>query len=554
MGVKPLKLLKFNTIIFTLALGLGLMLRVYKLDSTPPGLTWDEAALGYNAYSISQTLRDEYGNFLPLILKSFGDYKPALYAYLDIPFVLILDLNEWAVRLPSVFAGIGFIMLCYLIVKEIFKDNRLSLAAAFFAAISPLSLQFSRAGFESNIAVFFNMLGLYLFLKGIKNSGYFYESAAAFILSLLCYQGSKIFVPIILIGLFVFFRKYVKLNRNLLLSISLLTVSIMFVYFITFFGGQSDRLAAQNLFAYTRSQEQVELIANEASIEPESLEFQLLHGEWWEFVRGILERYLIYFSPGTVFIEGDYSPRHSVPDLGILNYYGIILIPFGFYLLWRKREPAGRIILFWLFTASIPAVFSRDLISMVRALNLMFPLVVLEAFGFIFLMNKLLQNKREKFLFSGLIFLIVVNFLVYLDFYFVHLSKQNSEGWVYGYKEVITQMPQISKYNKVVFTDEYGQPYIYYLFYSKYDPLKYHPQANLEQKTVDVGTVRKIDNIEFRKINWPVDRGLENTLLIGTGIEIPDHDISTEKKSNKLLQVNFLDGKEAFKIIENGYE
>ena len=73
------------------------------LAKTP--LLWDEAALGYNAYSISQTLRDEYGQFMPLIFKSFGDYKPGLYVYLAVPFVTIFGLNEISVRLPSIILG-----------------------------------------------------------------------------------------------------------------------------------------------------------------------------------------------------------------------------------------------------------------------------------------------------------------------------------------------------------------------------------------------------------------------------------------------------------------
>src|SRR5687767_8336851 len=123
MGVLLLKLLKFEIILLLLIVILGLFLRVYKIDSVPPGLTWDEAALGYNAYSISQTLKDEYGNFLPLTLTSFGDYKPAFYAYLIIPFMLILGLTEIAVRLPSVLAGTGFILVVYFLIKHIFKDK-----------------------------------------------------------------------------------------------------------------------------------------------------------------------------------------------------------------------------------------------------------------------------------------------------------------------------------------------------------------------------------------------------------------------------------------------
>ncbi|MBM3208997.1 4-amino-4-deoxy-L-arabinose transferase, partial [Candidatus Shapirobacteria bacterium] len=45
---------------------LAFILRVYKLGEYPVGITWDEPALGYNAYSILKTGRDEYGKLLPI--------------------------------------------------------------------------------------------------------------------------------------------------------------------------------------------------------------------------------------------------------------------------------------------------------------------------------------------------------------------------------------------------------------------------------------------------------------------------------------------------------
>src|SRR5947207_11844011 len=116
-------------VIILLILLAALFLRIYKIDSNPPGLTPDEASLGYNAYSILKTGKDEYGTFLPIIFKSFGDYKPGLYVYLDVPFVALGGLNEVTTRLPSVFAGVFTVYLVYLIVKELFKDDRLALVS-----------------------------------------------------------------------------------------------------------------------------------------------------------------------------------------------------------------------------------------------------------------------------------------------------------------------------------------------------------------------------------------------------------------------------------------
>jgi len=552
-----LKSLKSELIILILIVLVGLFLRVYKLDTVPPGLTWDEAALGYNAYSLSQTLRDEYGNFLPMTLKSFGDYKPALYAYLVIPFISVLGLTEIAVRLPSVLAGTGLIIITFLLINLIFKNKWLSLSTAFFTAISPLSIQFSRAGWESNVALFLNALGLYLFLKALKKPGYFIFSAISFSLSLICYQSSKIYVPIIIFGLFLFFRKEIVYSKKFITALIFMVFSLALVFTTTFIFGQSDRLAAQNYFAYARPEERVRQILAEHDLQTSNPPFEILHGEWWSFLSGTFERYLTYFSPDILFVKGDYSPRHSVPDLGIINFYGLILIPFGFYFLWRRNESARKIIFYLLFTATIPAVLSRDLVSMVRALNIVLPLVILEGFGLYFLINKLAEViPVKKAIVSFFVFLLIsLNVIMFIDSYFVHLPKEYSADWLYGYKQALEDVPDdLSKYDRVIFSDQYGQPYIYYLFYKKYSPEKFQNQAVLEQKTVDVGTVRRIDNIEFRPINWPSDRGLENTLLIGTETEIPEPDIVTENKSKKLTEIKFLNNKPAFKIIENGYD
>jgi len=99
---------------------LAFILRFNSLSSNPPSLDWDEASIGYNAYSILKSGRDEYGSFLPLEIRSFGDYKPALYVYFAIPFVAIFGLSELAVRLPSAIFGTLAVIATYFLVKEIF--------------------------------------------------------------------------------------------------------------------------------------------------------------------------------------------------------------------------------------------------------------------------------------------------------------------------------------------------------------------------------------------------------------------------------------------------
>src|SRR5690348_7849388 len=110
---------KITILAIILIMLLGLFLRIYGLDKSPPSLNWDEAALGYNAFSLMHTGKDEYGKFLPLTLRSFDDYKSAIPAYLVIPFIAIFGLNEVGVRMVSVIAGVFAILLVFLITKKI---------------------------------------------------------------------------------------------------------------------------------------------------------------------------------------------------------------------------------------------------------------------------------------------------------------------------------------------------------------------------------------------------------------------------------------------------
>ncbi len=532
------------------------VLRLWNISKVPPGLTWDEAALGYNSYSLLLTAKDEYGNFLPLNLKSFGDYKPAFYSYIDIPFVALLGLNELAVRLPSVLAGVGLVLVVYLLIIELFGNLRLAQLVAFMLTISPLAIQFSRVAIESNLALFLNALATYFFIKARK-SGYLYLiSVLLFSFSLFTYQASRLFVPMLILGLLLVFRKQIKLGKWLIGAGTTLVIFLFILVYSTFTLKQSDRLVAMNFFAYRRSSEEINLVSKEDSLNKDSLTFQILHGEWFTYLRGLTERYLIYFSPRMLFIDGDYNPRHRVPDLGVLYYFSAVLIPLGIICLFKLKNTGSQLVLLWLLIAPLPAVLSRDLITFLRAFNLTLPYSVLEGAGLYYLLTLILSKKRSLFLPTlGIVgFVILVNLFVYLDRFYVHMPKQYSQGWLYGYREVFNDLKtrtDLNKYNKVVMTDKYGQPYIYYLFYTKYLPQNFQKQAKLDQPTVDVGTVRSIDNIEFRHVYWPKDRGETNSLFIGSLEELPDQDTKPFSEYKILNDYYFLDGQHAFRVLES---
>lgn len=139
-------------------------LRLWQLGAIPRGFHVDEASYGYNAYSILKTRRDEYGAFLPLILRSFNDYKGAVYAYLTIPFIAVAGLTEWAVRAPSAVFGVLFVLLTYGIVFQMSRKRDLAIIASGLAAVSPLGILLSRVQSDPLVSFVLFYFALYAWL------------------------------------------------------------------------------------------------------------------------------------------------------------------------------------------------------------------------------------------------------------------------------------------------------------------------------------------------------------------------------------------------------
>jgi len=131
-------------ILLILILVLAFVLRFWKLDSYP-ALNADEAAIGYNALSLIQTGKDEHGHLWPIHFQSFNDYKPGLYFYMVLPLVKIIGLNEWAVRIPGATLGVLTAFVIYLLTKELFKDEKISILSSLLLAISPWHIIFLEA-------------------------------------------------------------------------------------------------------------------------------------------------------------------------------------------------------------------------------------------------------------------------------------------------------------------------------------------------------------------------------------------------------------------------
>src|SRR5213593_3272786 len=69
-------------LLFALSIAFGSFLYVFRCSINQPGFFIDESSITYNAYTISQSGTDEFGNRWPLFFRAFGDYKNPVYIYL----------------------------------------------------------------------------------------------------------------------------------------------------------------------------------------------------------------------------------------------------------------------------------------------------------------------------------------------------------------------------------------------------------------------------------------------------------------------------------------
>lgn len=529
--------------ILTIIVILAATLRLWNLNSFPAGFNADEASLGYNAYSLINTGKDEYGTSWPLIFKSFGDYKPGLLVYVIIPFVKIFGLVEWVVRLPSALFGIGTVLLIFFIARKLFQSREIGLIAALLLAISPWAIHFSRGAFETNAATFFISLGFYFLLKSFSKFSFLFWSLISFCASMYVYQSPRLIVPLFLLVAAFFYRKSLKIRR-VKLNLQILTYIVILIFLtvplsLQFLSGQaSSRFQGLSFLADSGPSSRTDQLRGEEA-DPDSIWVRILHNKLTAYGSVFLGHYLDHFRPDFLFIRGEEVMRNKVPETGEFYLIESIFLLFGLVTLVKRKYEHTKLLLVWLLIAPAASSLTFQTPSALRSLNMVVPMHLVMALGLWTIVS--LKNRWRGILILAISLMISFEFLHYLESYYIHYSKRYPLAFEYGFSQMVGKLNTMeSAYKKVVITDRYDQPYILVLFYKKYEPSQYQPQAKLtERDKFNFGTVRSFDKYEFRQIKSDeVNKSLD-TLFIGTDQEIP-------KDATILDRVDFPNGEPAF--------
>ncbi|MCL4385602.1 MAG: phospholipid carrier-dependent glycosyltransferase [Cyanobacteria bacterium] len=498
-----MKTFKWKPLFLFLIIIIAAWLRFWGLSVNPPSLTWDEAAWGYNAYSLGIDGRDEFGRFLPVsYLESFGDFKPPLYAYLSIIPVKIFGLNEFSTRFASAFLGLGTVFLTYFLVLEIFKDKKIeviALISTFILAISPWHILLSRAAFEANVANFFIVLGVYLFLKAINspNKWNIIFSFIAFVLSMYTFNTARIVSPLLVISLFLIkIKTIIKMKKQSVLAI-IISVMIFLPLGLFLVTPQAKlRFDEVNIFSDIKV---IERVNKEIENDNNSFFSKIIHNRRFAYGVEYAKHYFDNLNPLFLFINGDGNPKFSIQDVGEMYLWEMPFFIFGLLFLFKKKQANWWIIPIWLFLSIIPAATARETPHALRIESALPAFQIISAYGLYCFISVFKKNKTKYYVSFVLSILIIFNFVYFIHAYFVHYPKEFSNEWQYGYKDAISFIKtNEDKYNKVVFTQKLGRPYIYFLFYLKYSPQEFRNKSKIEREALGFVHVNSFDKYIFQ--------------------------------------------------------
>lgn len=186
----------------------GAAVYFFRVTRNPAGFFVDESSIAYNAYTISQSGRDEFGNGWPLFFRAFGDYKNPVYIYLLALLFKLTGPSILTARLLSATCGVVTAALLGLLATRISRRRDVGLMVTVSALLTPWLFEISRVSLE--VALFAPVLALFLLFAHRASTkerwGWIDVAGLASTLILLTYTYSigRLLAPLLALGL-VFF-------------------------------------------------------------------------------------------------------------------------------------------------------------------------------------------------------------------------------------------------------------------------------------------------------------------------------------------------------------
>lgn len=518
-----------NSWLLAIIIFFAVFLRFYHLDSVPPALYQDETSIGYSAYSILLTGRDEYGKSFPLYFKSFGDWKLPVYIYSTVPSVGLFGLTPFAVRFPSALFGVLSVLALYFFTRDLTKNKNLALISSFLLAVNPWSLHYNRATFEVSIALFFFIFGAFLLNKffSSKTKGAFLGGVLCFIIALYSYNLTRLLAPF-LFALLIYNNKS-EIRRTSKKEVALSgAVSAIFLspFVFTFFTGGGISSASGTLIT-TSAVVQAPLQEFRAYMISlphvlSSLFFNIFFLNIWQYLNNIAS----YFSVSFFFISGSAHGNHGIGNFGLFYLFELPFILFGLVQMIREKITGTFFLISWAVLVILIASLTREVPHATRSFFLLVPLVIFIAVGvlsFYKLAKTITNGMLRKIIFAVVFLFVTYNMVFYFASYYLRFPVLYAKAWRLHDRELSRFLAENdAKYEKIIIDENSGFIYTSLLFYSKYPPEQFQKSVKrLPDDAEGFSKVRSFGKYEFRSINWEEDMESGSALLITSGEQKP---------------------------------
>jgi len=374
-------------------------LRLARLDSVPPALSADEASNAYDGYCLLKTHCDRWGQPWPVVLRAFGDadYRPALMAYLTLPFQVLLGPQRivTAARLPAALGGVLAVLCLYDFVRRAF-GRRAGLIAATLLAVCPWHLMLSRLGHESALTPGWAVLTLWLLQRAglLQNTASDSETAppglrwiwsaaagAAIGLSPYTYASMKLFVPALLAGIVLIYRR--PLVAHLRTRTSRRALGVMVVVAVVV-AGPMIRLTLTDWDRVNARARSESLFHREPTL--------------GAALSLTLRQYAAHFGPGWLLLKGHPYADQSLRGFGQFDASMLLFALPGLIFLVRdvRRNRACGVVLLWLLIYPIASATTHGGVNAARAACgvAMFP--VIAGVGLAGLLDRLQPLRRVR--------------------------------------------------------------------------------------------------------------------------------------------------------------
>ncbi len=471
------RFIRWEVLAIVLILIIGFAARFYALGRIPGGVNQDEASTAYDAFAIGYYGIDRVGNFLPLVLVSWGSGMYALAAYVAIPFYYLFGVSVFSLRLASFFIGMCSWIAASALIKKVLGTSSW-VFPLFFVAIMPWHVMQSRWLLDSNFFPQFFLFGVLCQVYYGKNKYFLPLSSVFFGLSMYAYGTSYLVVPLYMALSYAF----LLFSRKATLPSLIAGGSVFLVFFIpiAWFVGVNSFGFPELHFPFSIPKlHSIPRYQTTSSFS--SFDFAQLKGSAksvWDLLRyqddGL--SYNRTYGFGMVY-------TWSLP-LGIVGLAALALKS------WKKKISSAEILIFmWFFVSVLLGLFLRDL-NINRMNIIVFPFLILASIG--------IWSAREwnKSVFVMLIAIYAMAFPIFLSEYVYennpHISNDFNESFLETMEFAISHSD-----SNVCVTDTRVLPYIFTLLAEKTDPREYIRTHVMENPGAEFETITSFGRYTF---------------------------------------------------------